>query len=342
MKAEYDVVVDGESIASTIEPVLHSIRVSDKAGTSSDTASVVLDNRDGQIEMPPPGAQFEVYLGWKGEGLALVFSGTVDDLRSAGGRSSGRVMTINAKGFDTSKLVKQPHSKTFSDMTIEEILIEAGSLAGITDVRVDYELADIKRKHEVMDNESFAAFGERLAKEIGGTFKLRNDAAVMAKKGSGRTPAGEPLPTIDAEWGSNLHGFEIAPYVGRHRYSKIIVKYHDLKAGKWKQIEVETNLEGAEATQVGRFTAPNKEAAKQKAESLKAEAEKDSGAGRVTVEGNVSAMAEGTVNLIGAGQVEDGEYRIDGVDHNYSRGGGFVTACTLAFPLQPNEIVQGG
>lgn len=338
MRAVFDVTVEGKSIASTLAPVLISIRVSDKAGSASDTATIVLDNRGGQIKMPPSGAKLEVFLGWSG--LSKVFSGVVDDLRSSGSRSSGRVMTLTAKGLDTSKGAKEPRSKTFSDKTVKQILEEAGSMAGVSDVRVDKELASIKRAQEVMDNESFAAFGNRLAGEIGGTFKIRNDIAVMAKKGSGRTPDGDELPKITAAWGGNLHSYEIAPYVGRGRFKKIIVRYHDLKAGAWRQVEVETGLKGADAAQVGRFTAPDKAAAEQKANALKNQSEKNSGAGRVVIEGNVAAMSEGTLSLVGAGQVEDGEYRIDGVDHNYSGGGGFITSCSLAFPLNPNVATK--
>lgn len=340
METRVEVTVNGSSITDRLSAVLQAVTIDDKSGTSSDTASITLDNRESQIRLPPPGAKISITFVVDGR-AAQLFEGTVDDLKSSGSRSAGRVITITAKGYDTSSGAKEPISMTLINETVEGALKRVGAKAGVGRILVDKDLAGIVRPHEVLDHESFAAFGERLADEIGGTFKLRNDSAVMAKRGAGRDPAGNPLPEVSAIWGVNMPSYDLSPFVGRYRFSKIEVRYHDRAAGTWKVHTVKTDLQGATAKSVGRFTAPDLETAKQMAEALKTQAEKESGVGRVVIDGNIAATCEGTVAVTGAGPIEDGRYRIDGVTHRYSRGSGYTTAIEMAFPLAPNATLGG-
>jgi phage protein D len=255
--------------------------------------------------------------------------GTVDEVRSAGSRS-GRKLTITGKGFDTTGKVKEPQQRHFDEMTIEDMLAQAGQSAGVGRVLVDPDLASIMRTYEHMDDESFAAFGQRIAEEVGGTFKLRNGSAVLAKRNSQRNPGGLPLPSVIARWGDNLHSWDVVPFVGRHRFQQVRVRYYERDQAKHDEVVVSTNLFGTEATAVGRYEAPDRETAQQKADSLAAESERQSGVGSLTIEGNVGAQPEATCVIAGTRPGVDGAYLIDGVDHTYTRGAGFTTKLTLA------------
>ncbi len=117
MKAIFSVVVGGQDITLNLNPVLQSLRVSDKAGMSSDTASLELDDRGGQIVLPRPGALVLISLGWEGQGMGRVFEGTVDEIRASGSRS-GRTLSISAKGMDTRDKPKEGQRRHFDDTTI--------------------------------------------------------------------------------------------------------------------------------------------------------------------------------------------------------------------------------
>ena len=106
-RAVFMVSVAGTNITATLSPVLISLSVSDKAGTHSDTASLEIDDTDGRIVLPQIGAPVVVALGWEGEGVRVVFTGTVDEVRSSGSRGSGRTLQIAAKGMDTTRKPKQ-------------------------------------------------------------------------------------------------------------------------------------------------------------------------------------------------------------------------------------------
>jgi len=96
--AVFMVAVAGSNITTTLMPVLISLTISDKVGTHSDTASLEIDDTDGRIILPRIGAPVTVALGWEGEGVRVVFTGTVDEVRSSGSRGGGRTLSITAKG----------------------------------------------------------------------------------------------------------------------------------------------------------------------------------------------------------------------------------------------------
>ena len=131
MKAIFSVVVGGQDITMNLKPVLQSLRISDKAGMSSDTASLELDDREGQIVLPRPGALVLISLGWEGQGMGRVFEGTVDEIRASGSRS-GRTLSIGAKGMDTRGKPKEGQRRHFDDTTIGDALSATAGKAGLT------------------------------------------------------------------------------------------------------------------------------------------------------------------------------------------------------------------
>ena len=121
-RAVFMVMVAGTNITTTLLPVLISLSVSDKVGTHSDTASLDIDDTDGRIVLPQIGAPVIVALGWEGEGVRVVFTGTVDEVRSSGSRGGGRTLSITAKGMDTTKKPKEGQQRHFDESTVEDIL----------------------------------------------------------------------------------------------------------------------------------------------------------------------------------------------------------------------------
>lgn len=324
--------VDGQDVSSAILPRLISLSVTDKAGISSDTVNIELDDTDGLILLPRDGAAIEVLLGSNDEGVALVFAGVVDEVRGAGSRSSGRTLTISGKGFDGKGKAKEPHEKHWDDQTLGTVFAEAAKLGGIDGVRVDPELAQIARPYWAMQGESFIHFGERIAREVGGTFKVVNGVAVLAKRNGGMAAGGAALAAVRATYGQNLLAWDIAPVLGRPRYSKAKVRWYDPKTAEWKTEEVEISDPDAKAEFTARFTAPDQDEAKSNAESKKADSERGKGGGSITIEGTADAQPEGTVILSGARPGIDGTYRIDTVNHDFSRSAGWTTRLDVKQP----------
>jgi phage protein D len=324
-RAVFMVTVAGTNITTTLMPVLISLTVSDKVGTHSDTASLEIDDIDGRIILPEIGATVVVAIGWEGEGVRIVFTGTVDEVRSSGSRGSGRTLSITAKGIDTTGKAKEGQQRHFDDSTVEYILKEAGQTAGVTEIEVDPSLASITRKYFDMRDESFIHMGERLAREIGGNFRIQGNKAIMSKRGGTYTAA------VIAAWGRNLHSWDISPALGRAQYSKVRARWYDPRSAEWQETEEGTAL-AVDARYDHRYAKPDDTEAMQQTSSDKATSERDAGEGSVTIEGDTAAIPDGLCIVTGARPGVDGPYRIESVTHSYSRSGGFVTQLSLKQP----------
>lgn len=324
--------VDGQDVSSSILPRLISLSVTDKAGTSSDTVSINLDDAGGIILLPRDGASIEVLLGDKADGIASVFRGIVDEVKSSGSRSSGLTLSISGKGVDTKGKAKEPKEKHWDDKPLGDVFAEAAKAAGIGSAKVDQELAQIKRPYWSMQNESFLHWAERTAREVGGTFKVADDTAILAKRNGGTAPGGAALPTVNATYGDNLISWDIAPILGRPRYKKAKARWYDPKTAEWKVEEVEIEDKDAQAEFTSRYSHGDQDEAKNNTESRKADSERGKGGGSITIDGNADAQPEGEVILSGARPGIDGTYRIDTVAHDFSRGSGWATRLEVKQP----------
>lgn len=235
-KATWAVSLDGRDISSAMNPYLQSIEVTDKDGTASDTCALILDDSNGQFRMPRAGGSIAVRL----EGVE-VFQGTIDEINSAGGRGQGRLLSINAKGFDTRGKVKSRLDFHLDNATLQQFADEAARRAGIDRVIIDPAYAATRRDYWSADGESFVHLMERISREYGGSFKIRQDRAVLAQRGTGLSPSGKPMASMTATWGEggNLLSWDISPYVARHRGKRAKVKFYDRKTGRHETREVE-------------------------------------------------------------------------------------------------------
>ena len=328
-RAVFEVIIGGQDITAALAPLLIKLTVNDKAGSSSDTASIEIDDTDGRALLPTVKEPVEVKLGWEGAGVGVVFVGTVDEVSASGGRS-GRTIYVTAKGMDTRDKAKQRQRQHFDDKTIKEAMEAAGKVAGLS-VTVDPSFASTTRPYMALDDESFVAFGERIAREVGGTFKIVGKQAILAKRNGGANPAGQALPVVAAVWGENLHTYDITPLLGRPVEKETASRWYDKKAAEWKVEKAQTGTEGGVTTKTALYPEADEERAKKQSEQDAVESDRRSGEGSVTIEGNIGAQPEGECVVSGCRPGVDGTYRIDGVTHTYSRSG-FITSLDLGQP----------
>jgi uncharacterized protein len=325
----WKVIVDGVDMSDRMNEFLLSIEVTDKAGSASDTASLKFDDSDAKMFLPKDGAKVKIEV--KG---ATIFEGVTDEIRSSGARGQGRLMSVSCKGMDSRGKVKEPLAVHKDNCTLQAFLDECAKDADIKSVTIDPEFKGQSRDYWTSDGESFLHLGQRIAEELGGSFKIRGDKAVLAKRGEGKTPGGKSMPTVTATWGVNLLSWEIAPFTGRGRYTKARVRYFDRKEAKYKEEEVEIKGKPGQpdATDSVRFTAGDKDQAKVVAKGRKAESEREGGEGTVRIDLDVTAQAEGTCRVVGLRPGVDGEYRIESVSHLIVRGSGSISTLELKQP----------
>jgi len=213
----------------------------------------------------------------------------------------------------------------WDNQTIETILGDAARHAGITTVEVDPELRGLRRAYFEMRDESFIAMGERLAREVGGNFRIVGNTAILSKRN------GSYQAAVLARWGDNLQSWDIAPQLGRPQFSTVRARWYDMIAARWELAERATGLD-VRALHAFRFAKPDTVETTQQTESDAATAARDAGEGTVTIEGDPAAIPDGLCIIAGTRPGVDGAYRIEAVTHTLTRAGGFVTTLELKQP----------
>lgn len=325
----WKVIVNGKDMTSAMRPYLIDIETVDKDGSASDTCSLTFDDESGQLELPPDGCAIEILL----NGVSK-FKGTLDDIRSSGTRGGGRTLRVTGKGFDSRGKVKQPLTFHKDDAILQEFLDDAAKRAGLTPPKLDPDFANIRRDYWSADGESYIHLGERLARELGATFKIRDTQSALAKRGDGKAATGAQMPTVRGVVGENVISWDISPIKGRRTFTKAKVRYFDRKAADFKTEDVEFDLdrELPDSINVVRSTVADKDQAKAVGDARKREAEREGGEGSVQMDLTVEAQAEGTFILSGAREGVDGQYRIASVRHKASRSNGSLTFIEIKQP----------
>jgi len=323
----WSVTVDGKDVSSALSNYLESITVTDKAGASSDSCSLKLDDTGGKIRLPQPGGSVMVRL----DGVQ-VFTGIIDSVNSSGSRSSGRSLSVSAKGFDVNGKAKEPQRIHQDEGTVGDFLKTLARKAGF-DMKIDPALGSVVRDYIAADSESLLHIGEKLARELGATFKLRDTMAVLAKHG---TDFGLPriMGLFNTNGSGNLISWDIEPVSTRAVFKQVTVPYFDWKEGLPKDFKTDSGAAGekAEAVNLVRAPARDEDHARDIAEGRKQQIEREGGKGRVTLDLAPEAQAEALFQLKGTRAGVDGSYRIVSVTHKASRSGGATTDLELQQP----------
>jgi phage protein D len=260
----------------------------------------------------------------------VIFEGKVDEVRSTGGRGQGRLLHLAAKSADMRGKPKQTQHRHKDKATFKEVAEDWGGKAGLK-VKVDAALAAVSRDYWHIGHESFLAWGARMARELGATFKVMGDKAVFVQRSSGASASGRALVDVAATYGDNLIAWDLSPKLGRADFKKFSLRWYDFKEAKWKAQDVEA-AGGADAEITGRFRASDADQATRRATSDKSESARDKGGGTVTIDGDPDAQAEASCLVSGVRPGIDGAYRIVSATHKLSRGRGYTTDLDLKQP----------
>ena len=331
-RAIYFISVDGRDVTSNFEPYLICLHIRLTDGGESDTCEISLDDTAGQLQMPRDDADIEVRLQWSDGGGAVIFKGKTDEPESQGSRGGGMVMNITARATDMKDKPKEKKTKHKDDATFEETAKEFGKLAGLN-VKVSGALAQKKRDYWAMQNESFMAWGTRIASELGATFKIRGKDVVFIPRNSNDALSGQLLPTVQAIYGVNIIDWQIHPTQNRPRYNRSVVRWYDSKEAKWKQETVQISDETARVplVETRRFADPSR--AKDRAESNAREIERGKGSGHITIDGEPTAVAQAVCVVSGVRNGVDGNYMISEATHNFTRENGWTTIIDAGHPM---------
>jgi phage protein D len=324
--------VDGRDVTSNFDPHLISMTIRLTDGGKSDSLEIILDDKDGRLQLPREGADIRATLSWSnGAGGAVEFTGKTDEPESEGSRGGGMVLSITAHAVDLKGKPKAKRQRHKDQATFGDVAKEWGEAADL-DVKVGGELASIKREFWDMRNESYMAWGARLARELGATFKIMGRKAVFVARNSDNSASGKALIPVRAVYGDNIINWRLSPIQDRARYRKSIVRWYDSKKAEWEKQEVDIGDASALVDLIETKKRADRDLAKDQAQSNAAESKRGKGGGSITIDGEPAAQAQSLCVVSGVRAGIDGEYRIATASHAYSRNGGWVTVCQLEQP----------
>lgn len=325
-KVKWGVVIDGQDLTNAWAPTLIDISVTDKAGEASDSCDLTVDDTGGQIRIPSERMPIQVIL----DG-ARVFSGFVEKPQWSISRSAGRLLKIKAKGLDTGGKAKEPQAFHLDDTDLAGYLTKLAEGAGIN-IRVDPDLGALQQDYWAADGESFIAVGERLARKFGGTFKIRGDQAIFAKRGEGLSPMGQAMGTIDAIVGKNVISADITPKDPRRQFSAGRARWFDRASASFKESDLDFGNHDLDALHLVRNLSADKGEADAVLDARKRDGKREGGTGSVQLDLTVGAVVGGKCRIVRARPGIDGTYLIETVKHSASRTGGATTSLDLKQP----------
>ena len=349
------IVVDGEDVTKAFDPHLISVQVTTTSdATQADRAQIELDDRDGQLAIPPgrgPGRSVARLDQRKpGRGFHRA-NGRDQNSGFFAARRQGRRLWIVAKGIDAGGLGRAHFRQSWGDgqgeegVSLEDVLKKSAEMAGGIQMKVSPTMRDIKRKYWAQD-ESFHHLGMRLAREVGGLVKVTGPTATFGYMTDGLNADGEEMGTVEAVWGENMIGWRIKPFVARPQAQTAAATHFDRAGGAWGEIEkaIGGDLPFGRSAAIAGLPGPqrlNKQTADQWTVGLTEASILKRGMGFVMLNGEPAAVPYGRVSVKGARAGVDGLYSIEEVEHLYSRNG-FLTRLNVNNPKPTaNEIVYG-
>ncbi len=322
---DYKVEIGGVDVTSRFDPFLTSISISRSSGEASDTCSINLLDSD-RIVLPADRATVIVSI----DG-AQAFSGFVSDVSASISKGPGRTLRIGASSADRGSKVKEPVLRSMDEASFQDVAKAWGGKAGLT-VNVSGSITSLNRPYWLMQNESFLSWGQRIAKEIGASFKVLGTQAYFVGINEGVSASGLPLTGVEAKVGDNLIRGEMTPIRSRGMYRDVEISYFDIAKGKNVKVSVSTGIDDVDVSLRTLLKASTKEQAEAKAKADGKSSDREKGGGSITILGAKYAEPEAICSISGWRPGIDGNYRISGVTHNYDKGSGFTTDLTLKQP----------
>lgn len=260
---DYRVTLDGEDMTSKLRPRLVSLGITTKRGDEADQLDIVLDDTDGQLALPKPGAVLQVELGWlQGSGVrpGLVSMGSfqVDEVEHGGPPD---LVTIRGRSADFTSDLQKRREQSWHDTTLGAVVGEVASRNGLA-ARCADDLADIALDTVAQSRESDMALMRRLGREHDAVATIKRGTLILAPVGSAKAAGGAALPrfTLDRSKGDR-HSFRIEK---REEAEGVTASWHDRDAAERKSVTVGKSTGARQLSHVYSSESHAKRAAKAK------------------------------------------------------------------------------
>ncbi|MCG9100474.1 phage late control D family protein [Laribacter hongkongensis] len=222
-------------ITANFDSRLMSLSLTDNRGFESDQVDIVLDDADGQLDLPPRGGIISVQLGWKGRPLIDKGSYTVDEVEHSGAPD---ILTIRARATDLRAGMATKREKSWHKTTVGKVVGEIAKANGLTPAVPDW-LARRPVAHMDQTSESDANLLTRLAGQHDAVATVKAGRLIFCKAGDAESVTGKPFPKVVITRASgDQHRFAVAD---RNAYTAVKAYWHDLDKAAKGEVVVDAN-----------------------------------------------------------------------------------------------------
>jgi Phage protein D len=326
---DWRVTLDGKDLTDRIRPRLVSLSISEKRGDEADQLDIVLDDTDGLLAIPKEGALLRVQLGWKQgadvtPGLIDKGSYKVDDVTHSGPPDQIR---IRARAADFTSEIRNRREQSWRATTLGAVLQDVAGRNRLT-LKCAADLAAIALPSISQSRESDIAFLRRLGRENDAVATIKDKHLIFARKGAGKTTAGNALPTLTLTRRSgDGHNWQRQKRDGQEG---VTASWHDRKGARRKTVTV-GEAEGAKKL---RKVYPDEAAAKRAALAERDRLKRAPATLDLKLAlGRPDAYPECRVKASGFKDEVDGTtWLVSEVTHRLDNGGGYFTELKLETP----------
>ncbi|QFT56587.1 contractile injection system protein, VgrG/Pvc8 family [Microbulbifer sp. THAF38] len=292
----------------------------DKAGHTSDTLSIILDDAEGRLAIPRKGVSITAKLGYDND-LQIMPKFVVDEIELSGPH---RQMTITARASNLHEKLKTHKSRSWDNLTLNDLITEICKDNDLTPI-VASSLIKHKFHHLDQTNESDMNFLTRLAIEMQAIAKVVGDRLIFVPVGEAKSASGKKLLEVPVSSGECDNWRFTLP--DRGRFSGVEARWHDPITAT-EQLALAGDRSGAveRLPQIKPGRADAESAADARLRFLK----RQNGKLSFTVDGNPNLRAKTPLRLNDFHQQIDGMWTVDQATHSIGKNQRYTTQVQAA------------
>lgn len=317
----FRILANQRDITTLIADRLESLTLRDAAGVESDTVTLVLDNRDGAVVVPPTGAELDVAIGL---GDTLIPKGTyqVTEIEEP---LAEAVLTIHATAAAFKGSIKAPKDRTFDNMTLGDLVQHIADEHALEPV-IGATLAAVAFDHIDQKAESDLNLLNRLAREHDAIAKPVAGRLLVTPRGTGKSASGADMPEIPITDPADSAG--TVSITERSDYQAVIAHWFDEPA---QQKRAETAGSGSPVLTLRR-TFPDADGARAAAAAELARLQRGQKTLSLTRPLTPELTAEARVRVANHKASANGLWIADTVTHTIAPGSVATTSTELVLP----------
>lgn len=226
-----NVLIGGKAL-TVLDEKLISLELTDNRGFNADELTISVDDSQGDIALPPRGAELSVSLGWQGEPLIYKGIYIVDEVSHSGPPDR---IDITARSADFRDEFNVKREVSWHDVTVERIVSAIAHRYKLKPI-ISEQLMNAEIDHADQTQESDMSFLTRMADILGAIATVKNGCLLFILPGGGVSANGKALPEfVITRSSGDRHSFRIAD---RDAYTGVQAYWLDLDFGKKKKVTV--------------------------------------------------------------------------------------------------------